>query len=162
MNLHLPHAALLETLRFTGLSGEQALLATLVSQNPSTHARTRTRARALLLLNEGATVVEAAYKALLSRRGVVDLIRRFSEGGLCHALLGPHATQEQKVWLNLSPSSPERVQLAFPELSARKSSTISAASREGFALMRADSARPSCRPKTRQESGPHHAAVLAR
>lgn len=106
-------AALLQSLSFNGLSAEQALLATLVTQNPATDPRVRSRARSLLLLHDGATVAEAAQAARTSRRRIYDLIRRFRKGGLCHALLGIHASQERRVWLTLSPSSQPRVRLKF-------------------------------------------------
>ncbi|MES2597710.1 MAG: helix-turn-helix domain-containing protein [Verrucomicrobiota bacterium] len=167
MNLQLPHAALLETIRFTGLSGEQTLLATLVSKNPSTHSRTRIRARALLLLNDGATVIEAATKAFLSTRSVVDLIRRFSRGGLCHALLGAHATPEQKVWLALSPSSPERVQLKYRDARVQRSADAPrlasvSGTRRGSTASRLTSGRSSCRLHPRRVSGLLPEAVLTR
>ncbi len=115
------HAAtsLLETLKFTGLSGEQALLATIVSENPSTDARVRKRARSLLLLDEGATASEVRRSTAISRNSLTELVQRFRTGGLCAALLGLHASAASRAWLTLSPSSALRVQFQ-PATSAKK------------------------------------------
>jgi hypothetical protein len=104
---------LLQSMSFKGLSDEQALLASLVSQNPATDLQVRSRARSLLLLHDGATVAEVAQATGTSRRRIFNLILRFHAGGLCHALLGIHASQERRIWLSLSPSSPPRVHLKF-------------------------------------------------
>ena len=80
-------SSLLETLNFTGLSGEQALLATIVSENPFTDPHVSQRARSLLLLDGGATASEVRHSVAISRRSLTDLIQRFRTGGLCAALL---------------------------------------------------------------------------
>lgn len=117
-------ASLLETLNFTGLSGEQALLATIVSENPATDARVRKRAKSLLLLDEGATVSEVRRSTAISRRSLTELVHRFRTGGLCAALLGLHASAASRAWLTLSPSSAFRVQFQ-PASSAKKRAAAS-------------------------------------
>jgi hypothetical protein len=112
-------ASLLETLHFTGLSGEQALLATIVSENPSTDSRVRKRARSLLLLDEGATALEVRRSTAISRRSLTELVQRLRTSGLCAALLGLHASAASRAWLTLSPSSALRVQFQ-PASSATK------------------------------------------
>ncbi len=107
---HSSAKALMDTLRFTGLSGEQALLATLASQNPATSPSIRLHAKSLLLLNEGATVAEVSRQLSLSRRSISTLIWRFENCGFCTAVLGSHASQASRVWLSLSPASPPKVQ----------------------------------------------------
>ena len=104
-------SSLRETLNFTGLSGEQALLATIVSENPFIDPHVSQRARSLLLLDGGATASEVSHSVAISRRSLTDLIQRFRTGGLCAALLGLHASQARRVWLTLSPATPPRVQL---------------------------------------------------
>lgn len=104
-------ASLLETLNFTGLSGEQALLATIVSENPYTDPHVSQRAKSLLLLDGGATASEVRRSIAISHRSLVDLIHRFRTGGLCAALLGLHASHARRAWLTLSPSTPPRVKL---------------------------------------------------
>lgn len=96
---------------FSGLSGEQVLLATLVKQNPTAEAQVRRRAQILLHLHHGRDVSETARLTGGDRRLVQDLIARFAHGGLCEALLGIHASPEQRVWLNLTPTQPPRVRL---------------------------------------------------
>ena len=59
--------SLLETLHFTGLSGEQALLATIVSENPFTDPQVCQRAKSLLLLDGGATASEVRRRAAISQ-----------------------------------------------------------------------------------------------
>ncbi|MBB5033783.1 helix-turn-helix domain-containing protein [Prosthecobacter vanneervenii] len=103
--------SLLQTLAFTGLSAEQSLLATIVSQNPTTDRRVRQRAQSLLLLDGGATSAEVSSRTSMSRRSLGDLIQRFRTGGLCAAILGAHASPQRRAWLTLSPSSAPRVQL---------------------------------------------------
>jgi len=99
---------------FPGLSDEQALITTLVSQNPAAHPRLRSRARSLLLLHDGATPSEVTHETSTSRRSILDLIHRFRAGGLCSALLGNHASSEGRMWLTLSPGGPPRVRLKSP------------------------------------------------
>lgn len=106
---HRASASLLDTLHFTGLSGEQALLATIVSENPTTDPKVRQRAKSLLLLDGGATAAEVRRNLSISPRSLAELIQRFSSGGLCDALLGSHASQASRVWLTLSPASPPQV-----------------------------------------------------
>lgn len=158
-------ATLLQTIHFTGLSGEQALLATLVSQNPATDGRVRARAKVLLLLDEGATVIEAASKVLMSRRSVVELIRRFRTGGLCDALLGSHASQEQRIWLSLSPSSPPHVHLKYRRAQAKRSVDSPPApsiSETVHSAARLSPTRQTCRLKAEPKADPRHPGVLAR
>lgn len=104
-------ASLLETLHFTGLSGEQALLATIVSENPFSDPHVSQRARSLLLLDGGATASEVRHSIAISRRSLADLIQRFRTGGLCAALLGLHSSQARRAWLTLSPSASPRVKI---------------------------------------------------
>ncbi len=117
---HRAAASLLETLNFTGLSGEQALLATIVSENPFTDPYVSQRAKSLLLLDRGATASEVRHSVAISRRSLVDLIHRFRTGGLCAALLGLHASQARRAWLTLSPSSPPRVQIQPASRTAKR------------------------------------------
>jgi hypothetical protein len=158
-------SSLLQTIHFRGLSGEQALLTTLVSQNPATNSRVRARAKALLLLDEGATVIEAAAKTLMSRRSAFELIRRFRSGGLCHALLGAHASQEQRVWLSLSPSSPPRVHLKYRRSQAKRSidSTLSpSTSLRVISDTRLSSTGQTCCSKADRDADHHHHGGLTR
>lgn len=158
-------ATLLQTIHFPGLSGEQALLATLVSQNPATNNRVRTRARALLVLDEGATVIEAAAITLMSRRSVIELIRRFRSGGLNHALLGIHASQEDRVWLSLSPSSPPRVHLKYLRSRARRlidSPPASSSSPRVTEPARSSPTGQRCGSKTCHEADQDHLGGLVR
>lgn len=99
---------------FPGLSDEQALITTLVSQNPAANSRLRSRARSLLLLHDGATPAEVTHETSTSRRSILDLIQRFRSGGLCSALLGTHPSSEGRMWLTLSPDGPPRVRLKSP------------------------------------------------
>ena len=113
MKTFFSHAAsnLLQTPSFTGLSPEQSLLATLVSQNPATDRRVRQRAQSLLLLDGGATTAEVSNSTAVSQRSLMELIQRLRTGGLCAALLGAHASRERRAWLTLSPSSAPHVHL---------------------------------------------------
>jgi|GEM_PF-2629493 len=112
--------SLLQTLCFTGLSAEQSLLATIVSQNPATDRRIRQRAQSLLLLDGGATSAEVSSSTAMSRRSLADLIQRFRTGGLCAAILGAHASRQRRVWLTLSPSSAPRVHLQTLPATAKR------------------------------------------
>lgn len=105
---------LLAMITFPGLSDEQALITALVSQNPAANERLRSRARTLLLLNDGATPAEVTHDTHTSQRSVLDLIHRFRKGGLCQALLGTRATSAGRAWLTLSPEGPPRVHLSPP------------------------------------------------
>ncbi|MDB6003544.1 MAG: hypothetical protein JWR15_531 [Prosthecobacter sp.] len=113
-------ASLLETLHFTGLSGEQVLLATIVSENPFSDPHVSQRAKSLLLLDGGATAAEVRRSVAMSRRSLADLIQRFRTGGLCAALLGLHASQARRAWLTLSPSSQPRVQLQLTDKTPKR------------------------------------------
>jgi hypothetical protein len=95
--------------KFSGLSVEQALLATLAAQNPAAAPSVRMNAKSLLLLNEGATVAEVAQTLSVSRRLITSLISRFKSGGFCHAVLGGHPSQARRIWLLLNPASPPQV-----------------------------------------------------
>jgi hypothetical protein len=117
--------ALLQTLAFTGLSDEQSLLATLVSQNPGTDKRVRQRAQSLLLLNDGATATEVSTSLALSRRCLRELIQRLRIHGLCAALLGAHASRARRAWLALSPCSIPHVHLQTHSVWTRSSSRAS-------------------------------------
>jgi hypothetical protein len=106
-----PLMALIDTLRFTGLSAEQELLATLAAQNPNAAPSVRLNAKSLLLLNEGATVAEVAQRLSVSHRLITSLITRFKIGGFCHAVLGTNSSQAGRIWLSLSPASPPQLML---------------------------------------------------
>lgn len=161
------HAAstLLQTMHFTGLSGEQALLATLVSQNPATHPQIRRRARSLLLLNEGATVAEAARELGGSPRAVAAVVRRFVQGGFCQAVLGSHASRESRVWLTLSPSSRPRVRLQPAASAVKRAIDTEAASATCTPDHKAGPLSPrrqTCRLKKDLRTHPPHAGGPAR
>lgn len=153
-------ASLLETLNFTGLSGEQALLATIVSENPYTDPHVSQRAKSLLLLDRGATASEVRHSIAISRRSLVDLIHRFRTGGLCAALLGLHASHARRAWLTLSPSTPPRVKLQPAGRTAKRvidKATPSVTSTPNDIAAELSPTRQACCCKTDvHQADPHH------
>lgn len=141
--------SLLQTLAFPGLSAEQSLLATIVCQNPATNNRVRKRARSLLLLNSGATSSEVSNSAAISRRSLGDLIQRFASGGLCAAILGDHASLENRTWLSLNPSSAPSVQLQRRPSSRRRQPD------DSYGEHASDNTASSIRNTSAQPSGCH-------
>ncbi len=159
-------SSLLETLNFTGLSGEQALLATIVSENPFTDPHVSQRARSLLLLDGGATASEVTHSVAISRRSLVDLIQRFRTGGLCAALLGLHASQARRAWLTLSPATPPRVQIQPAGRTAKRvidKAAPAATSTDKVIAASLSPPRQACCCKTDvHQADPHHSGGPAR
>lgn len=87
---------------FSGLSGEQRVLVEQVSGNGRVFDLIRKRARALLLLDQGAPLAQVESIAALDRRTVRSLIHRHSLGGVCAALLGCNPPSQKRHWLALS------------------------------------------------------------
>jgi len=156
--------SLLETLQFTGLSGEQALLATIVSENPFTDPHVCQRAKSLLLLDGGATASEVRRRAAISRRSLVDLIHRFRVGGLCAALLGLHASQARRAWLTLSPSTPPRVQIQRAGRTAKrvidKATPSFTSTPRDIAVALSQTRQACCCKKDICQADPHHQGGL--
>jgi hypothetical protein len=129
-------SSLLETLNFTGLSGEQALLATLVSENPYSDPHVSQPAE------------EVRRSVAISRRSLLDLIERFRSGGLCAALLGLHASQARRAWLTLSPATSPRVQIQPATRTARRLLIDNAAPAATSTLSSLSPTRQACCCKT--------------
>lgn len=87
---------------FAGLSGEQRVLVEQVSANTGVFAAIRKRARALLLLDQGAPVDQIESSVAMDRRTVRSLIQRHRQGGVCAALLGTKHSPRKRYWLALS------------------------------------------------------------
>ncbi len=94
------------------LSSEQLLLASFVSRNPWVNNRIRRRAEALRLLHDRTPIPEIQARVGVSPQTARRVADRFQRGGLCLALLGPNASQELRVWLQLSPSQAPCVRFA--------------------------------------------------
>ncbi|MBK8091092.1 MAG: helix-turn-helix domain-containing protein [Verrucomicrobiaceae bacterium] len=150
----------METLYFTGLSYEQTLLATIVSENSKIDPKVRQRAKSLLLLDDGATADEVCRSLSISPRRLAELIHRFRTGGLCEALLGWQVSQASRVWLTLTPSSPPQVQLQpISRIKKRVIDTPSPAATSKATVIAAplSSTRQACCGKTDvHQADPHH------
>ena len=102
MKTHI-HSMQPSDLAFTGLSGEQRVLVEQVSASSGVFASVRNRARALLLLDQGAPVDQIQSSIAMDRRTVRSLIVRHRKGGVCAALLGIRHSPKRRHWLALSP-----------------------------------------------------------